>query len=51
MTFDPLTVAAVVALVAALAGLLLWLAEWRPGEREVPPPERTVTPQDWRRRQ
>jgi hypothetical protein len=46
---DPLVAFVVVALAVSVSWVMLWLAEWHPGDRKVPPPERPVTPQDWRR--
>jgi hypothetical protein len=46
---DPLVAFVVVALAVSVSWVMLWLAGWTPGKREVPPPERTVSPQDWRR--
>jgi hypothetical protein len=46
---SPCAWGAALLLVVGVSGLMLWLAEWHPGDREIPPPERPVTPQDWRR--
>jgi hypothetical protein len=49
MTIDPWVLFIVVVLAVSVSAVLLWLAEWTPGPGEIKPPERPVTPQDWRR--
>jgi hypothetical protein len=49
VTIDPLVAFIALALGVVVAALMIWLAEWRPGDDEIPPPGGTIEPKDWRR--